>query len=339
MLRDHLQQMVDIKDPTLQYVKFVQFFGAASLPSFQSSLGELNDHLKNSSFDVSSALNQGLGRLASNSFPMHSIFGKPIIQLEWLQGVEKSKVLLDKEGAFAYYVANRVLLETLLGNVELSAQTQDDLKSLNLDQTQLAHLQIAREDAVNSILFANDPNILKQLEQDRKFDSAQLAPEEQYVTKLLQDNVLTGIFSTESVQIQLDNSNLPKREIEGKVSLSLALNVLENLAAQGKVKKVGDNLWEKGKNVGGIDLNPTIMNMGVQKNGNGVIIPISPISPENFKVDGLTPSIINVAPVTNLPLLLGLDQQPKKDSATDVSFHVSMLFDVRERFAVKELSS
>lgn len=91
-------------------------------------------------------------------------------------------------------------------------------------------------------------------------------------------------------------------------------------------------------NVGGIDMNPIIMQREIQKNGNGVIIPISPVPVENFKVDGLMPVIINVTPVTNVMFLLGIaDQDPNKKS-TEVSYNLSSSpMDLRKEYKDKEL--
>jgi len=63
---------------------------------------------------------------------------------------------------------------------------------------------------------------------------------------------------------------------------------------------------------GGIDLNPALVNMEVRRNGNGVIIPVMPLdmidkAMLNGNFEGLIPVNIQVTPITNLPLLLGLD--------------------------------
>jgi pimeloyl-ACP methyl ester carboxylesterase len=60
--------------------------------------------------------------------------------------------------------------------------------------------------------------------------------------------------------------------------------------------------------VGGIDLNPDQFLMKIEKNKNGVIIPRLKAAGSKIHIDRLQPSIIHVAPVTNLPALLGIKQ-------------------------------
>jgi len=63
------------------------------------------------------------------------------------------------------------------------------------------------------------------------------------------------------------------------------------------------------KTPGGIDLNPN--NLDLQTNGNSfdVQLPFNSIDLQNIRIDGFTPVIIHVAPLTNLPLLLGLVEE------------------------------
>ncbi len=57
---------------------------------------------------------------------------------------------------------------------------------------------------------------------------------------------------------------------------------------------------------GGIDLNPALLDLQIKRDGNGVPLPL-PMQPiENMHIEGFLPIIINVTPITNLPLLLGL---------------------------------
>ena len=71
------------------------------------------------------------------------------------------------------------------------------------------------------------------------------------------------------------------------------------------------------KEVGGIDLNSALLDLQIKRDGNGVPLPL-PMQPiENMHIEGFLPVIINVTPVTNLPLLLGLaDTQPDTDETT-----------------------
>ena len=57
--------------------------------------------------------------------------------------------------------------------------------------------------------------------------------------------------------------------------------------------------------VGGIDLNPANLNLHIKRDGNGIALPIEFQDVSNINVNGFTPVIINIQPVSNLPLLLG----------------------------------
>lgn len=71
------------------------------------------------------------------------------------------------------------------------------------------------------------------------------------------------------------------------------------------------------KNKGGIDLNPG--NMDMQTRGaDRIHLPMPDIPLESIQIDGLVPVILHVAPVANLPLLLGLKSDGGTDEGSDV---------------------
>ncbi len=64
--------------------------------------------------------------------------------------------------------------------------------------------------------------------------------------------------------------------------------------------------------VGGIDFDPTNMNLQIKRNGKGVPLPLPQQDLEHINIQGLFPIIINIVPINaqNLPILLG--QAPKE---------------------------
>jgi len=56
---------------------------------------------------------------------------------------------------------------------------------------------------------------------------------------------------------------------------------------------------------GGIDLNPNILDLQTRGNKVDFNLPVSSQQMQNIKIKGLVPVIINITPVTNLPVLLG----------------------------------
>jgi len=59
------------------------------------------------------------------------------------------------------------------------------------------------------------------------------------------------------------------------------------------------------KPVGGIDFNPANLNLKINHDENGKPLPLTPQQIENINLDGLTPVIINIMPITDIPMLLG----------------------------------
>jgi malate synthase A/acyl carrier protein len=60
---------------------------------------------------------------------------------------------------------------------------------------------------------------------------------------------------------------------------------------------------------GGIDLNSALLDLQIKRDGNGVPLPL-PLQPlQNMRIDGFYPVIINITPVANLPLLLGMARE------------------------------
>jgi len=59
---------------------------------------------------------------------------------------------------------------------------------------------------------------------------------------------------------------------------------------------------------GGIDFNPSMLTMEIKTNGKNIQFPVPQQPMGNFNVDGFAPVIIRVSPITNLPLLIGLNQ-------------------------------
>ncbi len=59
----------------------------------------------------------------------------------------------------------------------------------------------------------------------------------------------------------------------------------------------------KNEKYGGIDFNEQYLKMNIKRDGNGVPLPIGQQDLDNIKIDGLVPVILNIQPVTSLPIL------------------------------------
>ncbi len=71
--------------------------------------------------------------------------------------------------------------------------------------------------------------------------------------------------------------------------------------------------WKKG----GIDFNPAFLNLTIERDGNGIPLPLPQQPLDTIKIDGFYPVIIDMTPVRNLPFILGVADFPQKEGQTD----------------------
>lgn len=67
----------------------------------------------------------------------------------------------------------------------------------------------------------------------------------------------------------------------------------------------------KTENVGGIDLNPALLDMQIKRDTNGVPLPLPQQPIQNMHINGFLPVIINITPINNLPMLLGAEDSAR----------------------------
>jgi len=68
--------------------------------------------------------------------------------------------------------------------------------------------------------------------------------------------------------------------------------------------------------VGGIDLNPAMLDLQIQRDENGLPLPLSQQPLENINIKGFLPVILRVTPMTGMPLPLGLNAPGEEDKTT-----------------------
>ncbi|MBF0385064.1 MAG: UTP--glucose-1-phosphate uridylyltransferase, partial [Candidatus Omnitrophica bacterium] len=98
-------------------------------------------------------------------------------------------------------------------------------------------------------------------------------------------------------------------------------------ASQGEDKA---QLGDKASEVGGINLNPKIFDLQIKRDGKGVPLPINYQQIENINIQGFIPIIINITPINNLPLLLGVADT--ENNSVDLSKIKSVDYDRQKRF-------
>ncbi|MFT5387480.1 MAG: hypothetical protein ACI9E5_000608 [Candidatus Omnitrophota bacterium] len=125
-------------------------------------------------------------------------------------------------------------------------------------------------------------------------------------------NIVTMSFSS---VVRVRDVELPI----AKVKLMRELNPVATLEELGPVSDAA--VIERVERVGGIDLNPKLLDLQIKRDGSGIPLPMNFQPLENMNIEGFLPVIINVTPIANLPLLLGLldnEESPFKSAKADI---------------------
>ncbi len=90
---------------------------------------------------------------------------------------------------------------------------------------------------------------------------------------------------------------------------------------------------------GGINLDPSLLNLKIKRDANFVPVKMNPIEIENLNINGFIPVIINITPVTNIPMLLGFAVNAKEDGRKANADETTEFepFDLKAKFDIEEL--
>jgi hypothetical protein len=96
---------------------------------------------------------------------------------------------------------------------------------------------------------------------------------------------------------------------------------------------------------GGIDFNPALLDLQIKRDGNGVALPMNLQPIEVMNIEGFLPVIINITPVVNLPLLLGLETRRDRQGPVSPAGHadargtldLSLVDKYREKYIRRDL--
>ena len=112
----------------------------------------------------------------------------------------------------------------------------------------------------------------------------------------------------------------PRRMFEINPALyefaALLKQAFDSESKGGKFGFQSDDVASEEKKPGGIDFNPANLNIRVRRDDQGLPLPWDSQPINNLQIEGLTPVIINIVPVTNLPLLLG----QKSESSDELAY-------------------
>ncbi|GEM_PF-1443190 len=123
------------------------------------------------------------------------------------------------------------------------------------------------------------------------------------------------------VPIPLFGKKKPKEEspqaTQGRPGPSPAADLEESVIVRtdvtGRSAGAKSHPMAQTRNPGGIDFNPILLNMEIRRDENGVPLPLLEQPSELINTQGFVPFIIQIQPVTNLPLLLGLNPNEPKE--------------------------
>ena len=94
---------------------------------------------------------------------------------------------------------------------------------------------------------------------------------------------------------------------------------------------------------GGIDLNAAMLDLQIKRDANGVALPMKFQNVQNINIDGFFPVIINITPVTSLPLLSELQkkegQNPRSADGSSSPLKDLSYLNVKKSFLAKEMAT
>ena len=75
----------------------------------------------------------------------------------------------------------------------------------------------------------------------------------------------------------------------------------------------------KNEEVGGINLDPAMMDLQIKRDGKGVPLPLNQQPMSTMKINGFFPILINITPI-NVPMLLGVVRPDKNSEKVGFDF-------------------
>jgi len=116
-----------------------------------------------------------------------------------------------------------------------------------------------------------------------------------------------GIFSDRVLPLVERYKNTAPLNDQEEEALNYLMRNIGGFASP--AKNAGDEAMAGSLNYGGIDLNPQLLNLQIKRDGRGIPLPVEMQQIENIRIDGFVPLIINITPITNMPMLLGIADQ------------------------------
>ncbi len=153
--------------------------------------------------------------------------------------------------------------------------------------------------------------------------------------KISVDDVLLQFLTGFEVQLVVNSSNINDgsahdkliRFMEDKMSNDQMLRKYRSMISpQSQIPETGSSgilSTSARTEVGGIDFDPTNMNLQIKRDGKGVPLPLPQQNLEQINIQGLFPVIINITPINaeTLPIFLGqAPKEPAREPELTASF-------------------
>jgi len=100
-------------------------------------------------------------------------------------------------------------------------------------------------------------------------------------------------------------------DVLGPVTIAQEHDRTRRRGAYGK-----DNAQLTKEALGGIDLNPELLDLQIKRDGNNVPLPLPQQPIETMKIDGFMPVIINITPITDMPFIIGAGEGEEEPTET-----------------------
>jgi glucose-6-phosphate isomerase/2-phospho-L-lactate transferase/gluconeogenesis factor (CofD/UPF0052 family)/hydroxymethylpyrimidine pyrophosphatase-like HAD family hydrolase len=130
-----------------------------------------------------------------------------------------------------------------------------------------------------------------------------------------------SIIDTYIEGVGLPKSDMPDKQIESILRTKIQPTLKDVLTKVNQKRNASSPLNQNGKKkVGGIDLNPALLDLQIKRDGSGVPLPLPQQPVDTMRIDGFLPVIINITPmpIPNLQMILGRDE-PAAPSPADAA--------------------
>ncbi|HBR15784.1 MAG TPA: hypothetical protein DD723_09660 [Candidatus Omnitrophica bacterium] len=210
---------------------------------------------------------------------------------------------------------------------------KDIVKMLNNEQERARALDILLgKEGPYEIMFGLDEEVGKEEEKEEVIEKLiRLALSGQ--NKDREHDILDAIYKID-VELALNFLTEEKRNAAGRV---IEAAIVDQSGTRENAERIYNEL-SRMKNVGGISLNRELLNMKVQRDTKGHVLPLNLQPQEIREIDGLYHFILDITPITTPLIPLSALPDGGTDATQSLSYQGNLsVFEGKKRFEIKEL--